>query len=602
MAEHTVEARILLRYDTYSNWMNSTTILKVGEAAVAAANDYTIEGTNHRPTHTPPAVGIKIGDGYHRFSELPWVQGVAGDVYSWAKQQTKPIYTANEIQGLATLVQQYISEAISPGGDVTIEARLYRIVKGTGDNSNKYFLQSKGANDEDWVTDELNYIDLNQLADIIDWLGSAYSDYFTLSGFTTQKINDKVNSLDYSDEDDTSKVVTAVNQVNGQISVTKHPLSANNISGTLSVAHGGTGRTELDADSVLVGDGTNPVRMVPIEDELTNSNNFATNKAIKRYIDNATAGLTGAMHYIGEASVEIRNGSAVNPRIEGYNFNQAQAGDVVTFNAQEYVWNGSWRLLGDEGSYAIKGSITDADIADDAEISQSKIANLINALFNKVDKEDGKGLSSNDYTDEDKYKLSGIEDEAQKNVIEHIYVNGTEAIPTTIDGNPNSLSLRVSALTPEEEEKIGGIESGAQVNRIEHIFLNSNELNIGIVKGISKSVNIILTEFTEQEKQKLSEIEPHAQENTIEQIFFNGVEYAPNEEKQVNVTIDEAALNLEVIKGARVPNSTSFEDVDITLDKKLELSRIAKTGNIADILQTSGTYIIIDCGSSTEVI
>ena len=602
MAEHTVEARILLRYDTYSNWMNSTTILKVGEAAVAAANDYTIEGTNHRPAHTPPAVGIKIGDGYHRFSELPWVQGVAGDVYSWAKQQTKPIYTANEIQGLATLVQQYISEAISPGGDVTIEARLYRIVKGTGDNSNKYFLQSKGANDEDWITDELNYIDLNQLADIIDWLGSAYSDYFTLSGFTTQKINDKVNSLDYSDEDDTSKVVTAVNQVNGQISVTKHPLSANNISGTLGVAHGGTGRTELDADSVLVGDGTNPVRMVPIEDELTNNNNFATNKAIKRYIDNATAGLTGAMHYIGEASVEIRNGSAVNPRIEGYNFNQAQAGDVVTFNAQEYVWNGSWRLLGDEGSYAIKGSITDADIADDAEISQSKIANLINALFNKVDKEDGKGLSSNDYTDEDKYKLSGIEDEAQKNVIEHIYVNGTEAIPTTIDGNPNSLSLRVSALTPEEEEKIGGIESGAQVNRIEHIFLNSNELNIGIVKGISKSVNIILTEFTEQEKQKLSEIEPHAQENTIEQIFFNGVEYAPNEEKQVNVTIDEAALNLEVIKGARVPNSTSFEDVDITLDKKLELSRIAKTGNIADILQTSGTYIIIDCGSSTEVI
>jgi len=35
MAEHTIETRILLRYDTYSNWMNSTVILKQGEAAIA---------------------------------------------------------------------------------------------------------------------------------------------------------------------------------------------------------------------------------------------------------------------------------------------------------------------------------------------------------------------------------------------------------------------------------------------------------------------------------------------------------------------------------------------------------------------------------------
>ena len=28
MAEHTIETRILLRYDTYTNWMNSNVILK----------------------------------------------------------------------------------------------------------------------------------------------------------------------------------------------------------------------------------------------------------------------------------------------------------------------------------------------------------------------------------------------------------------------------------------------------------------------------------------------------------------------------------------------------------------------------------------------
>lgn len=44
---------------------------------------------------------------------------------------------------------------------------------------------------------------------------------------------------------------------------------------------------------------------------------------------------------------------------------------------------------------------------------------------NKVDKEDGKGLSTNDYTTEDKSKLAGIAAGAQVNVIESIKVNGS---------------------------------------------------------------------------------------------------------------------------------------------------------------------------------
>ena len=151
MAEHMIESRILLRYDTLSNWMTSELILKPGEAAIASSSfNYTIEGTNNRPAYTPPAVGIKIGDGYHYFSELPWVQAVAGDVYDWAKQQTKPTYNANEIQGLLALIQQCIEDAGGgggggSGGDSPVTARLYRLIKGTGDNINKYYLQSKAV-------------------------------------------------------------------------------------------------------------------------------------------------------------------------------------------------------------------------------------------------------------------------------------------------------------------------------------------------------------------------------------------------------------------------------------------------------------------------
>ena len=606
MAEHTIETRILLRYDTLSNWLTSTVILKPGEAAIAVSTfDTTIGNTNDHPEHTPPAVGIKVGDGYHYFSELPWVQAVAGDVYNWAKQQTKPTYNANEIQGLTTLIQQYINE-LNPGGggDITVEARSYRLQKGTGDNANKYYLQSKGANDASWVTDELNYIDLGSLAEVVEWLSEGIENYWTIEGYIVSKLNTLLSGLQYTDTEDVTKVVTAVNQNNGLISVTKRPLSATNMSGILSVEHGGTGLSTIPHESVLVGNGTNVLSTRDIETILTANDNLATNRAIIKYINDATAGLTCAMHYIDEATVEITDGSIVNPRINNYDFNKALPGDVITFGYKEFVWTGSyWRLLGDEGSYAIKGQIIDRDIADDAEIAQSKINGLSVSLEGKVDKIVGKQLSTNDYTTEEKTKLSGIEEYAQHNYINHVYVNGSEVFPTTVEGKENTLSLRISALTEEEEQKIAGIENGAQVNRIEHIFLNETELNIGTVKNLSKSVNIVLNEFTNTEKQKLASIEAGAQVNSIERIFFNDVEVAANNDKEVRIILDPAALNLQVLVGAQIPTSNNtYEDVIISQDKKLQLARIAATGNVKDLLQAADEYITLNCGSSTEVI
>lgn len=50
---------------------------------------------------------------------------------------------------------------------------------------------------------------------------------------------------------------------------------------------------------------------------------------------------------------------------------------------------------------------------------------LYNLMANKVDKETGKGLSTNDYTTAEKTKLSGIATGAQVNVLENVKVNGT---------------------------------------------------------------------------------------------------------------------------------------------------------------------------------
>ena len=45
-------------------------------------------------------------------------------------------------------------------------------------------------------------------------------------------------------------------------------------------------------------------------------------------------------------------------------------------------------------------------------------AQIISKLGSKVDKVDGKGLSTNDYTTEEKTKLSNIEDGANKTIVD----------------------------------------------------------------------------------------------------------------------------------------------------------------------------------------
>ena len=589
MAENVLETRIQLRYGTYSQWMNSDVILMQGEAAICAfPRDRVIENlSNITPENTPPAIGIKIGDGQHYFHELPWVQAIAADVYNWAKSSYKPTYTAQEIQGL----QSYVENLVSGDVEVTIAPRIYQLVQGTGDNANKYYLRYKENNEEsDWVLDTSTAIDLNNLVTVVNWLNSNNQLLTTednLTAYNVGQIQYFLSTLQYTDHEITNQFITSISENNGIITVTRAQPQFNNIGGVAQVEQGGTGRTELPDNQVLIGNGTGAINSIPIAESIANNNFLVPNYLVKTYVDQATSGLTGAMHFIGEASVVINNGSGANPRISGYDFSNAALGDVILYDSKEFVWTGTnWRLLGDEGSYAIKGSIRDADIDDNADIQQSKIAGLSQTFETKVDKEEGKTLTSNDFTDELKQKLEGIQDGATRNSIEHILLNGVEIRPTTVEQIPNAVNLQIQEFDDASQQKLAGIDAGAQVNTIEKIVYDG----VDVTPDENRVVSIISNPHTEHE-------------NKIEQIFINGIEWMPNQDKQVRITIDQAALNLNVLEGAQVPTilGTGKEEVE-QISKKLQLARIAVTGDVKDLKQTTDTYITLDCGSSTEVI
>lgn len=99
-------------------------------------------------------------------------------------------------------------------------------------------------------------------------------------------------------------------------------------------------------------------------------------------VNNAVADLSGAMHYEGDSTTDPKG--ETGPTVADHEGDWAK-GDVVTYNAKEFVYDGSaWRELGDESSFAVKGSIKNADIASDAAIAQSKIAGLETALASKA--------------------------------------------------------------------------------------------------------------------------------------------------------------------------------------------------------------------------
>ena len=149
----------------------------------------------------------------------------------------------------------------------------------------------------------------------------------------------------------------------------------------------------------------------------------------------------------------------------------------------------------DDSIIASGGVVVDTQISSTSENPvQNKV--IKSALDEKVDIVQGKGLSTNDYTDADKQKLSGVDTGAEVNVIDAITVNGTSTtvINKTVDiGVPSNTSDLTNDsnfvsdanyvhtdnnFTTSDKDKLSGIETGAEANVLEGIKVNGTDATI----------------------------------------------------------------------------------------------------------------------------
>lgn len=388
--EKILQTRIQLKYDTWENWNTATAkalVLKKGELAIV----YIPASTASGQTTSEPAFLIKVGDGTTKFENLPWVQAKAADVYPWAKEANKPSYNANEITGL----EEYIS------GKVKDTNTQYQIVQDPTDG-HKIKLQKKDIGESAWTDvdtitipdndtqytlttgTENGTVSFNGTDVAVKGLGSAaYADTgaFDASGAAAAVLggstDDATKNTVYGAKKAASNAASAASAAQATANAAM-PKSGGTFTGAVSVP-----APTADAHAARKADVT--AAQTAAATDATNKADKALEDA-KAYTDTKTAGLTGAMHFVGTSTTDPTGTGG--PTVAGVS--SFTKGDVVLYQKKEFVYDGSkWIELGDEGSYALKTTtVNGKPLSSDVTLTATDVgadaagtaAGLVNAL------------------------------------------------------------------------------------------------------------------------------------------------------------------------------------------------------------------------------
>ena len=93
----TINVQYKLRGDTLANLEAKNAVYAVNEPIVVLIPADADNGTK-------AATLLKMGDGTTVFKDLPYITALAGDVPEWAKAETKPEYTAEEIKNIDSYI------------------------------------------------------------------------------------------------------------------------------------------------------------------------------------------------------------------------------------------------------------------------------------------------------------------------------------------------------------------------------------------------------------------------------------------------------------------------------------------------------------------
>lgn len=648
------QTRIQLKYDSYKNWLAADPILKKGEMAIATVD----QGDNDSLQNLPNVV-LKIGDGASKYSVLPFVSGLAADVYAWAKAATKPSYAASEISGLQDAIEQY--------SDYDTNTQ-YKIVQAVDAEKavipGKYQLQSKEL-DGEWqnVTDSL--------IDVTDAFGRIATLETTVEGLTggagsiasqidaaIKKLNATVSNRTNEDAVNADGLDVTIVQENGALK----SVTATIKEGTYDAA--GAAAAVLGKDSDAAGASTVFGANKAATAAQTKADEAAA-AAAQEATDRATAisnlSYTGyeagdadnseTISFVGTISEangvisatkrdlkfktaynsennKVATEADVNAVVEKFSKSLTykgmkdelptdvsgyQTGDVIIVGTLEYIFDGTkFDQFGDEGvADAVKKSLTSAaqeGTSDETITSIVQTNGMVTATRSKIsitgdqvklDKEGGTEGEKETLTE----RLASIKNGASADVsaLEE-KVNTNKAAIDVLNGDVKT----AGSVDKKINDKVVSLVSTVSQDAAEangQLALTVVQEN-GTLKSVSGSIKAGTYDAAGAAAAVLGDDADTVEDKTVYGAFAAAAaaqKSADNAASAITKLTSDGAVATETQTDGKFGVLTQVKQTNGAVSKGAEvmLHKVAASGKIDDLDQTA--YVIFNCGSATEV-
>lgn len=649
------QTRIQLKYDSYDNWLTADPILKKGEMAIATIP----ENNTTSKLQNLPNVVLKIGDGASKYSVLPFVSGLAADVYAWAKAATKPSYAASEISGLQAAIEQYSDY------DTNTQYKIVQAVDGEKVAiPGKYQLQSKEL-DGDWqnVTDSL--------IDVTDAFGRIATLETTVEGLTggtgsiASQIDAAIKKLNATVSNRTNE--NAVNADGLDVTIVQENGALKSVTATIKEGTydaAGAAAAVLGKDSDTAGASTVFGANKAATAAQTKADEAAA-AAAQEATDRATAisnlSYTGyeagdadnseTISFVGTISEangvisatkrdlkfktaynsennKVATEADVNAVVEKFSKSLTykgmkdelptdvsgyQTGDVIIVGTLEYIFDGTkFDQFGDEGvADAVKKSLTSAaqeGPSDETITSIVQTNGMVTATRSKIsitgdqvklDKEGGTEGEKETLTE----RLASIKNGASADVsaLEE-KVNTNKAAIDVLNGDVKT----AGSVDKKINDKIVGLVSTVSQDAAEangQLALTVVQEN-GALKSVSGSIKAGTYDAAGAAAAVLGESTHTAENKTVYGAFAAAAaaqKSADDAASAITKLTSDGAVATETQTNGKFGVLTQVKQTNGAVSKGAEvmLHKVAASGKIDDLDQTA--YVIFDCGSATEV-
>ena len=655
------QTRIQLKYDTYENWIAADPILKKGEMAIATIP----EGNTTSKLQNLPNVVLKIGDGANKYSILPFVSGLAADVYSWAKAATKPSYAASEITGLQEAIEQY--------SDYDTNTQ-YRIVQVVNEKKvaipGKYQLQSKELSG-DWqnVTDSL--------IDVTDAFGRIATLETTIAGLTggagsiASQIDAAIKKLNATISNRTNE--NAVNADGLDVTIVQENGALKSVTATIKEGTydaAGAASAVLGKDTDAVGaatvHGANKAAAAAqakaeeaataVAQEVTNRQAAITNLSYTGYIA-GVADNSETISFVGEISEangvvsatkrDLKFKTAYNSEnnkvateadvkavvdkfsksltykgmlnelptdVSGY-----KTGDVIIVKTLEYIFDGTkFDQFGDEGiADTVKKSLSSDPQSGATNKTITSIVQtngMVTATYDEIsisgDQVQVPKADGTEGTETLNARLNAIKEGASAEVtaLEEKVTANTTAI-NVLNGDVET----VGSVDKKINDKVVGLVSTVSQDAAEangQLALTIVQEN-GTLKSVSGSIKADTYDTYGAAAAVLGETSDTAENKTVYGAFAAAAAAqtsADNAASAITKLTSDGAVATETQTNGKFGVLTQVKQTHGAISKGAEvmLHKVAASGKINDLDQEIGAnnkpvWIVFDCGSATEV-